>query len=200
MSRFGSIVRVGIYVGTGLASGLWILAATKDPTRLFSFLGGGLSTLVLALIVVAVVDLNGSRLLRGVSKLRPHHSVFETDRVDGNESDARALGLTGPGLPRRFVVVLGEDEFEVWTTEGVDQPALVVPWSKLRDVTIVTLPLSTALMRPSVDAVHLHFAVDAETIGLDLVPHGAVQWSKRNKSLANLADAIASRANAATAR
>ena len=199
MGRFGLIARVAIFVGTGLASGFWILAATQDSARLSYFVGGGLSGLVLVLIVLAVIDLNGSRLLRYVSRLRPPQSVFEMDRIDGNESDARALGLSGPGLNGRFVAVLGPDVFEVWTGQEDGKPALVVPWSKLIDVTMMTVPSSTGLTRPSIDVVELHFAVDAETVGLDLVPHGPVRPSVKSRRLVRLADAIAAAANAATA-
>lgn len=198
MSQFGLIARIGIFVGTGLASGFWILAATKDSSRLTSFIGGGLSTLVLVLIVVAVMDLNGSRLLRSVSSRRPVDTLFEVDRIDGNETDVRALGLIGLGLNRRFVVAMGQDAFEVWTAEGADEPALAVPWSKLIDVTMVTVPSSTSLIGTSTDAVELRFEVDGESIGLDLVPHGAVRSSTKSRMVGALADAAAAAANAAT--
>lgn len=150
--RLGLLPRIALYVVFGLLA----VALATTSAREGRIVDVVIRTVLIAAVfgfVVVTVRSNGSRLMKAVARLRPSDPIFEIVRSDGNESDVRELGLSGPGLNRHFVIVLVDRGLEVWVDDSRDQPSLTVPWQSISRVDTSTLPFSEGLLRPSADAI-----------------------------------------------
>ena len=172
----------------GLASA--ILLPEHRGGWLLEFLFAVVTVIAIALVVVALADLNGSRLLRSVLNHRQVAETYEVDRVDGNESDLRVLGLTGPGLDRRFVVVAATEGLEFWTDQQ-GRRSVLTPWPDVANVYVVSVPSDFGMLRPTVDLVEVTITGYQETVTLDLRPHAS---SNRRAVTARLRDALVEKA------